>query len=126
MAERQEQPPSEPGSAAAEPEAAEEFCDVDLGTRSEVLPHGAEAPPGLQRYLCYFIHRYLEFRLPEVEALAQAARPPGRWLLCAFLCCVALCSFACGAPAGCARRYEEAGHALCPPQPPLPAPCLLS
>lgn len=38
-----------------------------------------EQEEGLQRYLVYFLHRYLEFRVPEVEALAEAAVGAQAW-----------------------------------------------
>jgi hypothetical protein len=35
-----------------------------------------QEPHGPQRYLCYFIYRYLDFRIPEVTALASLAGCP--------------------------------------------------
>lgn len=46
-----------------------------------VLDHGtAGSSPltaGRRRFLCYFMHRHLEFRLPEVESLAAVAEGRG-------------------------------------------------
>lgn len=38
---------------------------------SGALPIAPSVVPGMKRYLCYFLHRYLEFRIPEIEALAE-------------------------------------------------------
>lgn len=43
-----------------------------------VIPYGSvgahpELTAGRHRLLCYFMHRHLEFRLPEVESIAAAA-----------------------------------------------------
>ena len=43
---------------------------LDHGTAG--VSTGAALTAGRSRYLCYFVHRHLEFRLPEVESLAQA------------------------------------------------------
>jgi hypothetical protein len=56
-------------------DARNEFPHVDLGLRNpylNVVPHGSRLP-GRNRYLCIFLHRYLSFRLAEVEGLAAAA-----------------------------------------------------
>lgn len=45
---------------------------IDYGT-SGVGGAGAAAA-GRKRYLCYFMHLHLEFRLPEIESLAEAVR----------------------------------------------------
>ena len=79
-------PPSRSVSSfASEAELAEDaaqYADLPLGSaHAVVLPHGGGATPegaaltaGRHRYLCYFMHRHLEFRLPELEALADAGR----------------------------------------------------
>ncbi|KAI7836781.1 hypothetical protein COHA_009361 [Chlorella ohadii] len=79
-------PPSRSVSSfASEAELQEDvalYADLPLGSASSLVlqngggdtPEGAALTAGRRRYLCYFRHRYLEFRLPEVEALADAAR----------------------------------------------------
>jgi len=56
--------------------------DVHASFDVESVPLGSTAPhivpfrsilPGRQRFLCYFIHRHLAFRLPEVQGLAELA-----------------------------------------------------
>lgn len=52
------------------------YADLPLGLLSPtVLEYGTAAgsplAAGRRRLLCYFLHRHLEFRLPEVEALAS-------------------------------------------------------
>ncbi|GAB4813919.1 hypothetical protein N2152v2_000965 [Parachlorella kessleri] len=56
----------------------EYYQEVALGScRSTFVEAGNEPPqPGLKRYLCYFLHRFLEFRIPEIEALAELATGP--------------------------------------------------
>lgn len=60
------------------------FEDVALGSYQSCFVEDAAdvaaQHPGLKRYLCYFIHRYLEFRIPEVEALAELAVGEEGWL----------------------------------------------
>eukprot|EP00887_Chlorella_sp_A99_P004084 scaffold23.g4084.t1 len=76
---------------AAQPLHAEEGGEAGRltlgGAQAPVIDHGTageatagmlagEHPAllaGLKRYLCLFLHRFLEFRLPEVEALAGLA-----------------------------------------------------
>ena len=55
------------------------YQEVALGSyRSTFTETGNEPPqPGLKRYLCYFLHRFLEFRIPEIEALSELAT--GKW-----------------------------------------------
>lgn len=59
------------------------YLGLPLGSaHAQVLPHGtaAAASPltaGRRRFLCYFMHRHLEFRLPEIEALAALAEGHG-------------------------------------------------
>lgn len=78
-----------PGDAAAL--SAEEadrlhYADLPLGLANPtVLEHGTSSgelgsslTSGRCRYLCYFLHRHLEFRLPEVESLAAMAGGTGR------------------------------------------------
>ena len=78
-----------PGDAAAL--SAEEadrlhYADLPLGLANPtVLAHGTSSgelgsslTSGRCRYLCYFLHRHLEFRLPEVESLAAMAGGTGR------------------------------------------------
>ncbi len=52
-----------------------DFQEVQVGSYhaafTDASSQGAEPP--LKRYLCYFLHRYLEFRIPEIEALAELA-----------------------------------------------------
>lgn len=60
------------------------------GAQAAVLNHGTSvgnpAVAGLKRYLSLFLHRYLEFRLPEVEALASMiAGGLARWVGCVCL-----------------------------------------
>ena len=51
----------------------EEDGQPGLGsTCMEWVQPGVTAP-GLHRYLCFFLTRHLEFRIPEIEALAHAA-----------------------------------------------------
>jgi hypothetical protein len=51
---------------------------VPLGLAdAAVIDNGAAAQhpaltAGRKRYLCYFLHRHLEFRLPEITSLAEA------------------------------------------------------
>ncbi len=41
--------------------------------RAQVLRHDEPLPSGGDPwYLCYFIHRLLDFRLPDVESVAEA------------------------------------------------------
>ena len=58
---------------------AAHYKDLPLGLlHPTVIPHGSagahpELTAGRRRLLCYFMHRHLEFRLPEVESIAAAA-----------------------------------------------------
>lgn len=69
------------GPSPSEAEVAEDalhYEGLPLGLLSPtVIDNGAGASCPLvrnrKRFLCYFLHRHLEFRLPEVESLAQAA-----------------------------------------------------
>lgn len=48
--------------------------DIDhVGLTSPYIVQHGTIIPGRHRYLCYFLHRYLAFRLPEVQALAEIA-----------------------------------------------------
>jgi hypothetical protein len=47
--------------------------------------------------MCQFLHRYLEFRLPEVESLAEMEGFGGQLEWCACGCCVARREQACAA-----------------------------
>ena len=76
-------PPAGPFTAADYEADRQVYVDLPLGLlHAAVIPHGASAAhpaltAGRKRLLCYFMHRYLEFRLPEVQALAEAARRGG-------------------------------------------------
>ncbi|KAL4439704.1 hypothetical protein ABPG75_002705 [Micractinium tetrahymenae] len=94
-----EQPPSGPGhSNGATPAAAsfaastyttadfeqdrEYYAGLPLGLlHPAVLDHGAAAgcpaTAGRRRYLCYFLHRHLEFRLPDAQSAAEVALEGG-------------------------------------------------
>lgn len=74
--------PSTTGSLSTTASAADldraHYEDLPLGLlHPTVLDHGTAAgsplAAGRRRYLCYFLHRHLEFRLPEVESLARLA-----------------------------------------------------
>lgn len=69
--------PPPPLQQQQQPELCSEYSLTLGGACAPVLDHGSSAGhpavTGLRRYLCLFLHRYLEFRLPEVEALVEAA-----------------------------------------------------
>jgi hypothetical protein len=67
-------PPPEPAAAAGLDE--QQRAALPLGILNpSVIPYGSSAQhaqllAGRSRYLCYFLHRHLEFRVAEVECLA--------------------------------------------------------
>lgn len=76
-------PPLPPPSASAAngslpADGLDHEAGVPLGlSNAAVLDYGTAAQhpaltAGRKRYLCYFLHRHLEFRLPEVTSLAEA------------------------------------------------------
>jgi len=44
---------------------------------------GSQPPSGESWFLCWFLHRYLDFRLPEAEACAEAEGCGGTLAWCA-------------------------------------------
>ncbi|KDD76298.1 hypothetical protein H632_c279p3 [Helicosporidium sp. ATCC 50920] len=44
---------------------------------AQIVPYKSSVP-GMKRYVAYFVHRYVEYRLPEVEAAAGLC--PGKCL----------------------------------------------
>eukprot|EP00955_Chlamydomonas_euryale_P052525 355182-Chlamydomonas_euryale.AAC.6 len=78
--------PSAPAGQPSSPAAASVSSTPPApALRAALLPHGdprTAASPGDPWYLCYFIHRLLDFRLPDVEAVAEtcgAAAPTLTW-----------------------------------------------
>jgi hypothetical protein len=74
--------PPRPAAAPAQPQLQESQTDLTNGpsTSAQQQDQGSSqvstaAVPGLQntssRYCCYFLHRLLEFRVPELRALAD-------------------------------------------------------
>lgn len=69
-------PPPEPAAATAAGLDEQQRAALPLGILNPaVIPYGTSAQhaqllAGRSRYLCYFLHRHLEFRLAEVECLA--------------------------------------------------------
>jgi hypothetical protein len=52
-------------------EAFSRPCDADGSENGAGESSGSAS--SLQEYLCYFYHRHLDYRIPEIEALAQLA-----------------------------------------------------
>jgi hypothetical protein len=52
-------------------EALSRPCDADGSENGAGESSGSAS--SLQEYLCYFYHRHLDYRIPEIEALAQLA-----------------------------------------------------
>ena len=64
-----------PAMITAEP--GTDFDVVPLGLcRPHLVPHGSTLP-GRDRYLIVFFHRHLDFRLPELQCLAEIAYGEG-------------------------------------------------
>ena len=48
-----------------------DFSSVEYGVRDIQVKPRNSILPGRKRYLCFFLHRHLSFRLPEVQAVAE-------------------------------------------------------
>lgn len=61
-----------------------DFASVSLGStaETELLPYGSSVP-GRQRYLFYFLHRHLNFRIAEAESIAYMVT--GKFVLASWL-----------------------------------------
>lgn len=64
-----------PAMLAAEPGAAYDVVPLGL-CRPHLVARGTSLP-GRARYLVVFLHRHLDFRLPELQSLAEIAY--GEW-----------------------------------------------